>query len=156
VVSNHKLPPPFFQSGQLMCEFHRTDHILATLSKLILDNNINQIHNPIKSRKHSRFNPLVTQRLSQSTNGKTANHKEVQWNLTARGAAAEALSFSSKKGLAPIESYAARCHHFRQPLIAHHKERGAIKRRGPGLPPLTFPSTNYVPITITSAHPVPL
>ena len=30
VVSNHKLPPPFFQSGQLMCEFDRTDHILAT------------------------------------------------------------------------------------------------------------------------------
>ena len=105
---------------------------------MILDNNINQIHNPIKSRKHSRSNALVTQRLSQSTNGKTANHKEVQWNLTARGAAAEALSFSSKKGLVPIESHAAKCHHFRQPLIAQQEERGTNKRLGFRLPPLTF------------------
>src|SRR6516164_3797477 len=30
VVFNHQLPPPLFQSGHFMCEFHRTDHILAT------------------------------------------------------------------------------------------------------------------------------
>ena len=29
-VSTLQLPPPLFQSGQFMCEFHRTDHILAT------------------------------------------------------------------------------------------------------------------------------
>ena len=29
-VFNLQHPPPLFQSGQFMCEFHRTFHILAT------------------------------------------------------------------------------------------------------------------------------
>jgi hypothetical protein len=30
-VFNLQNPPPLFQSGQFMCEFNRTDHILATV-----------------------------------------------------------------------------------------------------------------------------
>src|SRR6516225_9431783 len=36
VVFNPQLPPPLFQSGHFMCEFHRTDHILATADPPVL------------------------------------------------------------------------------------------------------------------------
>ena len=37
VAGSLQLHPPLFRSGQFMCEFHRTDHILATINHFRVD-----------------------------------------------------------------------------------------------------------------------